>query len=393
MYNQNLNLKNQTKSYLYDREKLILLSNMTMDNFELFMDELNFKMYKVGRMYRGICPIHQNADNPTACNIKCNKDDPYYGTFACWTHLCHEKYKSTILGFIRGILSNVNSCEVSFYDTIKYIESKLKINHNTFKIDEDVLEKRNFINQITSFENNGHTQDSKITREIIRNRLIIPPQYYLDQKFSAELLDEYDIGLCINKQKPTMNNRIVVPIYDDDGKFMLGCTGRSIFEVCDSCKYYHDGNCPQTDYNKFIGSKWLHSKGFLKQNHLFNYWKAKSEIKKTKCAVLTEGPMDTLRLIDNGIKNVVAIFGTSLSDTQLAKLNKIGVLTLIIMLDNDEPGRIASKKIKEEYSNLYNLFFPSFISDDPGNLNSDIITDKIKPIIEYCRNENIYPAN
>jgi len=359
---------------------------MAMDNFELFMDELGFKMHKVGKMYRGICPIHKEADNPTACNVKCDKDDPYYGTFACWTHLCHQEYGVSILGLIRGILSNINGTKASFFETIKYIESKLKIDHNTFKIDEEALEKRNFINQVASFENNGRLQNTGITREMIRPRLTIPPQYYIDRGFSAELLNKYDIGLCKNKHKPTMYNRIVIPVYDDDGKFMLGCTGRSIFKLCNHCKYYHQGNCPQNDYDKFISSKWIHSKGFLKQDHLFNYWYAKEEIKKKKCAVLTEGPTDVLRLVENGIKNVVGIFGTTLSDTQLVKLNKIGVLTLIIMLDKDEPGRIASEKIRKEYSNLYRLYFPTFDANDPGLLNSDEITKDIAPSFNLIKN-------
>jgi hypothetical protein len=45
-------------------------------------------------------------------------------------------------------------------------------------------------------------------------------------------LEDYDVGYCDNPAKP-MYERAVVPIYDNEHKYIVGCTGRSIFEKCE----------------------------------------------------------------------------------------------------------------------------------------------------------------
>lgn len=51
-------------------------------------------------------------------------------------------------------------------------------------------------------------------------------------------------------------------------------------------------------------------------------------------------------------------------------------------MDNDDAGQKAAKKIEEQCSRLYRLFFPSFEGNDVADLNIDKVTSDIKPFIE-----------
>ena len=53
-------------------------------------------------------------------------------------------------------------------------------------------------------------------------------------------------------------------------------------------------------------------------------------------------------------------------------------------MDNDEAGQKAAKKIEEQCSRLYRLYFPSFDAADIADLNVDTVTSDIKPFIEQA---------
>tara|TARA_Y100001938_G_C8035234_1_gene402978 strand:- start:880 stop:1287 length:408 start_codon:yes stop_codon:yes gene_type:complete len=126
----------------------------------------------------------------------------------------------------------------------------------------------------------------------------------------------------------------------------------------------------------------MHSKGFQKQKWLYNYWRAKDEILKTGVAIIVESPGNVWRLAEAGIHNAVAIFGTALNVDQRHLLDESGALSLICLMDNDDAGQKAAKKIEEQCSRLYRLFFPSFEGNDVADLNIDKVTSDIKPFIE-----------
>ena len=178
-----------------------------------------------------------------------------------------------------------------------------------------------------------------------------------------------------------MYQRAVVPIYDNNHEFIVGCTGRSIFDKCPKCNNYHD---PKEKCRHF--PKWMHSKGFQKEKWLYNYWVAKDEIAKTGVAILVESPGNVWRLAEAGIHNVVAIFGTAFNNDQKNLLDESGALSLVCLMDNDDAGQKAAKKIEEQCGRLYRLYFPSFDAADIAELNVDTVTSDIKPFIENAMN-------
>ena len=54
-------------------------------------------------------------------------------------------------------------------------------------------------------------------------------------------------------------------------------------------------------------------------------------------------------------------------------------------MDNDEAGKAAAKKIEEQCSRLYRIYFPSFKAADIADLNVDAVTADIKPFITKAK--------
>ncbi len=89
---------------------------------------------------------------------------------------------------------------------------------------------------------------------------------------------------------------------------------------------------------------------FPKSLQLFGLYQAKHAILKQKSVILVEGQIDCISCHERGIKNVIALGGSSLSKYQF---NLIRTLTsnVLLLLDNDQEGKRAEAKIIKRYSN------------------------------------------
>lgn len=123
----------------------------------------------------------------------------------------------------------------------------------------------------------------------------------------------------------TFRGRLMFPIFNPSGK-VIAFAGRVLGEQ-KAAKYI---NSPQTKvYNK---SKVLYGVNF-----------AKNEIRKSDEVILVEGYTDVISLQQNGINNVVASSGTSLTPQQMKILHRYGeVITMIY--DSDSAGQAAMKR-------------------------------------------------
>jgi DNA primase len=72
-------------------------------------------------------------------------------------------------------------------------------------------------------------------------------------------------------------------------------------------------------------------------------------------AILVESPANCWRLAETEIHNSVALFGVNFSSEKQLLLDQLGVTELVLLLDNDEAGKNATKKIIKECSNYYNI--------------------------------------
>ncbi len=258
------------------------------------------------------------GDNPTAFNMNGDVTDPYCGRWFCNTHKCHETYGGDLIGFIKGAMEGS-----PFPKVLEVAEA--------FCDDDSVDFVSDVYNEVVL--KTLPEKPKGLSKEEVRKRLIIPPQFYLDRKFSAQTLDKFDVGLCVTPGT-LMYNRVVFPVYDPSGKVMIGSVGRTVV------------NDPQ---------KWKNQKGFRKSEHLYNYHNALQRICQTGDIILVEGQGDVLRIWQSGFENVVGIFGSKLHDTQELLLQKTGAMRVITFFDNDEAGQKCREDCDQKLSGLFEV--------------------------------------
>jgi len=357
---------------------------MACSSIDELLSELGVDYRRNGKMLVGPCPVH-GGDNLSAWNLY-PEGEEVRGYWVCRTHHCEKKkskndkliYGSTIIGFVRGVLSNQKSKYISYKEAVNFLVNFLgyKSIEEIKKPDAQTLERRKYISSMRRLGVAPKQEKSGWTRDKLRGALEMPAKYYLDRGYSRDVLDKYDVGLYNKK------NRVVVPVYDDKYEYVAGFLGRSIWPQCESCKKWHDPNndCPKKSYEIKECEKWLNG-SFQSTNYLYNYWFALSHIQKTGVAILVEGAGDVWRLEENGIHVGLGLFGTELTDPQRVLLDRSGALSIIVMLDADQAGQEGSKRLKAQLGRQYRMYFPK-IKDDAGALNRDEITEDIKPIIE-----------
>jgi len=179
----------------------------------------------------------------------------------------------------------------------------------------------------------------------------------LKEKFSEKVLIESGL-FYLDEKKNTyierFRDRIIFPINNISGQ-PIGLGGRTIQENNYLAKYI---NSPETPF-------------FKKGSNLYNLDLARKLSNKIDHVYLVEGYMDVVGLSKNGIENVVANLGTSLTDKQILILNQF-FEDIIICFDGDESGykaavRAAENSIKElqPEKQISFLFLPD--GEDPDS--------------------------
>jgi DNA primase len=156
-------------------------------------------------------------------------------------------------------------------------------------------------------------------------------KYFLSRGISEKTQEEFGAKYCTSGK---MAGRVVFPIYDEN-KEIISFAGRSVFDN-NNVKW------------KILGPK----TEALYPIHLnIEHIKEKGEV------ILVEGISDVVKLWDEGIKNVICLFGTALT----AKLKSFLVclnLKSIIIATNNEPdnefiGNMAAEKVYNSLARFY----------------------------------------
>lgn len=185
------------------------------------------------------------------------------------------------------------------------------------------------------------------------------PDYFKNRGFSEKLIDEYQLGYCpeslrFNPEKDLtylrecglsnsigycpLAGRYIFPIKDYRGN-VIGFAGRSLTD-----KQYKYVNTPETKY-------------FQKRKTLFNY----QEARKYSTIYVVEGFADALSLVENGVPNVVALMGTSLTEHHIEMLKGKNI---VLALDNDDAGQKRTLEIINAYKNIKFQVLPKLPKKD-----------------------------
>tara|TARA_B110000003_G_scaffold185344_1_gene184191 strand:- start:100 stop:1875 length:1776 start_codon:yes stop_codon:yes gene_type:complete len=227
---------------------------------------------------------------------------------------------------------------------IQFYHDEILKNEN-LTLARDYLKKRNLTkNEVKKFkigfvERNSNFYE-KLKNDFSEKVLIESGLFYLDDKK--------------NSYVERFRDRIIFPINNISGQ-PIGLGGRTIRENNYLAKYI---NSPETPF-------------FKKGSNLYNLDLARKLSNKIDHVYLVEGYMDVVGLSKNGIENVVANLGTSLTDKQILILNQF-FEDIIICFDGDESGykaalRAAENSIKElqPEKQISFLFLPD--GEDPDS--------------------------
>ena len=180
----------------------------------------------------------------------------------------------------------------------------------------------------------------KLKNEFSEQALIESGLFYLDEKKNIYV--------------ERFRGRLIFPINNISGQ-PIALGGRIIESLDYLAKYI---NSPETIF-------------FKKGSNLYNLDLARKLSNKLNHIYLVEGYMDVVGLSKNGIENVVANLGTSLTDKQILTLNQF-YDDIIICFDGDESGykaalRAAENSIKElkPEKQISFLFLPD--KEDPDS--------------------------
>lgn len=316
------------------------------------------------------CPIH-GGDNASACVIYFDGKG-FSVNWKCYTHHCEQEIGKSLNAFVAGVLN----CDK--LSAVKWLESNCGIKQQ--KADPHYTDPNfEFSSQIKNFTRHSPPSINLSLTEF-KKYVIIPCPYFIRRGFKKETLETFYVGLC-NDRYHYMYNRSIVPIFDKNGEYIIGYSGRSIYDKCILCDLYHDNNrpCPVTNMEEVLCQKWINSKGFSSEAFFYNYWNSTEEIKRRDSTILVEGKPDTWRVYESGYKNVLGQFGSVLKNEQQKTLEKLGCTNLITMFDPDESGESCRKDINNRLSRFFNIHH-IVLDKDPGDTPIEVIQENIEKL-------------
>ena len=313
---------------------------------------------KRGKEFVGLSPF-KTEKTPS---FTVNDEKGFYHCFSTSEH-------GNIFDFI------MKTQNLKFGEAVKFLANLAGMQPYTFSNKDLEREKAwqkysSIFNQYVQFYHDRFltNENSNIAREYLRNRNLSKEEVnkfkigYVEKNsnFYEKLIKEFDektlieTGLFYLDEKKHLyverfRNRIIFPINNISGQ-PIALGGRTIQENNYLAKYI---NSPETPF-------------FKKGSNLYNLDVARKFSNKIDHIYLVEGYMDVVGLSKNGIENVVANLGTSLTDKQILILNQF-FDDVIICFDGDESGykaalRAAENSIKELVRKTKFLFISSYLN-------------------------------
>ena len=311
---------------------------------------------KKGRNYFGLCPFHD--DHSPSMSV--SREKKIYNCFVCGA-------KGNVVNFV------MNFENVNYIEALKILGDKcgIPLNINTYEKRED------YSNFYKIYELSNKFYQNNLKTELGEEAV----KYLEKRSINEDIIKEFKIGLALGYDKSLTKllikkgykeqdlvdiglsnktdygyqdlflNRIMFPLWNIDGK-IVGYSGRIY-------------NTDKKVQAKYINTK--ETKIFTKGLNLYNYHRAKNEVRMSGQVIIMEGFMDCIRAYSVGIKNVVATMGTALTVEQATLIKKLSH-NVILCFDGDSAGGKASYACGNE---LYKLGINPKVVRLESNLDPD----------------------
>lgn len=292
-----------------------------------------YGIYKPEAKYKIVCPFHADKNASLQINIdkaffycyaECGAKGGSLELYKNYYKLEHGREPSDIKAIeaIKKITGN-NLIYSNNNSNISFVENR------TYQ--EGLQDARNFYFNLPDA---NWFRPSKV--EVNADEARICKQYMAKRGYTSRALTEAMAKPTFNKYYP-----VVFPLFENN--IFRGYVMRT-FD-------------PEVEENR----KYFYNKGFKRERTL------DGQFRNTDTILLVEGHLDKLKANQLGIKNVVALLGWKMTQTQMNKLKKAGITKLVCGTDNDEAGKKGYRYLKllekQGWFKVYRVRFPKGIKD------------------------------
>lgn len=298
-----------------------------VDVLESFID-----LKRAGASYKANCPFHEEKTP----SFHVQKGDSHYHCFGCGAHgdaiaflMQHQRF---------GFSEAVEYLAEKFHVPLERLEEEEAQGPSKKGMKEALEIASQFYHALLLYSEEGREALRYLYRrgidlDFIRKFQVgYSPQHpqalksFLKGKhISLEIAEA--AGLLRNG-KDFFSERIMFPIRAPSGA-VIGFSGRKIKETTFGGKYVNTSETPL----------------FKKSRVLFGLNYSRQKIAKERKALIVEGQIDALRLIDKGLDFTVAGQGTAFGGDHAEELIQLGVSTVFLAFDADDAGLQAAAKV------------------------------------------------
>ncbi len=303
------------------------------------------QLKKSGKNYMGLCPFHEERSP----SFSVAEDKQIFHCFGCGKG-------GTVFNFLQEIEG------ISFPESVKRVAD---LEH--LSVDFDWSEPREVADTPENQQRRSllqlHSKAAELYHHILVNTKIGEPalNYLLERGLTQELIETFQIGFAPQKRdflsQVFKNEQLDETLFEPSGLFVQRDNGtfldrfyqRIIFPINDpqgnviafSGRLLKTADFPGDEMPKYLNSP--ETTLFNKRETLFNFDKARKEIRKENTVLLFEGFMDVIAAWQSGVKSGVASMGTSLTNEQIRRLERVAK-EVVICYDGDNAGVQATNR-------------------------------------------------
>ncbi|EGO7608627.1 DNA primase [Enterococcus faecalis] len=303
------------------------------------------QLKKSGKNYMGLCPFHEERSP----SFSVAEDKQIFHCFGCGKG-------GTVFNFLQEIEG------ISFPESVKRVAD---LEH--LSVDFDWSEPREVADTPENQQRRSllqlHSKAAELYHHILVNTKIGEPalNYLLKRGLTQELIETFQIGFAPQKRdflsQVFKNEQLDETLFEPSGLFVQRDNGtfldrfyqRIMFPINDpqgnviafSGRLLKTADFPGDEMPKYLNSP--ETTLFNKRETLFNFDKARKEIRKENTVLLFEGFMDVIAAWQSGVKSGVASMGTSLTNEQIRRLERVAK-EVVICYDGDNAGVQATNR-------------------------------------------------
>ncbi|EIX6389909.1 DNA primase [Enterococcus faecalis] len=303
------------------------------------------QLKKSGKNYMGLCPFHEERSP----SFSVAEDKQIFHCFGCGKG-------GTVFNFLQEIEG------ISFPESVKRVAD---LEH--LSVDFDWSEPREVADTPENQQRRSllqlHSKAAELYHHILVNTKIGEPalNYLLERGLTQELIETFQIGFAPQKRdflsQVFKNEQLDETLFEPSGLFVQRDNGtfldrfyqRIMFPINDpqgnviafSGRLLKTADFPGDEMPKYLNSP--ETTLFNKRETLFNFDRARKEIRKENTVLLFEGFMDVIAAWQSSVKSGVASMGTSLTNEQIRRLERVAK-EVVICYDGDNAGVQATNR-------------------------------------------------